>query len=48
MYEHLFEAVLETVTEAAGADWTDTYHTAWQARLNTLLHSIKEAEAALA
>ncbi len=48
MYEHLFEAVLETVIEAAGTGWSDVYQKSWQARITTLLHNIREADAALA
>jgi hemoglobin-like flavoprotein len=48
MYEHLFEAVLETVTDAAGSAWTQPFQQAWQARISSLLQSIREADAALA
>jgi hemoglobin-like flavoprotein len=47
MYQKLFSAVRDTVSEAVGTKWTGSYQDAWRSRIDTLLGKISEAEAAL-
>jgi hypothetical protein len=43
MYGQLFEAVRDTVREAAGAQWTDAHASAWQQKTGSLLDAISDA-----
>jgi hemoglobin-like flavoprotein len=43
MYKYLLMAVRDTVKEVLGPDWREEYQSAWNGRLEELLHEISDA-----